>query len=266
MHCLEKAKHPCVCSWSSRSSVLYFLAFVVFFSKVIWKMFRALWFGLSIKIRAHSDALTPQSISSLCSVLIQSCVWCRRLIACRTAAGEVLYKLLANFCWRRASDVGVRAVSREREKGWQCKRSFYANVLVINAHRAKCWYKRKQTVGAWISAREILTLIIKLFESLKKVYMCLCVFELFKIILQEFFFNTTAKFLQLHWGIDDDLEGHNSNPIVDGVCMSEHKPSHEVQELSVDLWHRIESQIWGRVHKHFCSIEALNEHIDLRHP
>lgn len=201
------------CVHKVQEALFYIFLLLLFFSKVIWKMFSAFWFGLSIKIRAHSDALTPQSISSLCSVLIQSTshgVWCRRLIACRTAAQEMLYKLLANFWWRRASDVGVRAASREREKGWQCKRSFYANVLVINAHRAKCWYKRKQTVGPWMSAREILNLIITLFESLKKgLYVLVCL-NFLKSFCKNFLFSTTAKFLKLHWGMDDDLEGHNA--------------------------------------------------------
>lgn len=49
--------------------------------------------------------------------------------------------------------------------------------------------------------------------------MCLCVFELFKIILQEFFSILQQSFYNFT-GIDDDLEGHNTNSIVDSACQS----------------------------------------------
>ena len=50
-------------------------------------------------------------------------------------------------------------------------------------------------------------------------------------------------------------------------CMSEQKPSHEVEGIvHRDLRQNcVEAQIWGRVPKHFCSIESPEEHSGLHH-
>ena len=49
--------------------------------------------------------------------------------------------------------------------------------------------------------------------------------------------------------------------------MSEHKPSHEVEGIVLRAPRQdcVEAQIWGRVPKHFCSIEGPQEHSGLHH-
>ena len=79
-------------------------------------------------------------------------------------------------------------------------------------------------------------------------------------------------FLQHQWSIQlvgHDLEGHTPVYIRSHSwqCISEQKPSHEVEGIvrSAPIQDCVEAQIWGRVPKHFCSIEGPQEHSGLHH-
>lgn len=141
MVCLEESAYLSVVS---KSRPLGF-----FLSKVFqrWKIFCTFWFGLNI--RAHWDVLLPQSISAFLSMFFSLFIsgwklsivgkmyisvlhgeWCRRLIACRTAAQGALHKLLSKSKLRRNQDVGVCFV--EREKWW------HREILLITKYRHFC--------------------------------------------------------------------------------------------------------------------------------
>ena len=69
--------------------------------------------------------------------------------------------------------------------------------------------------------------------------------------------------------IGHDLERHIPVYIMSHIwhCISEQKQSHEVEGIvrRAPRQDCVEAQIWGRVPKHFCSIEGLQEHCGLHH-